>query len=78
MPLAQGFAYFSDHERECSHTLFFFFFFLLFRATPTAHGVSQARDLIGATAAGLQHSNSNARSEPGLRPTPQLTASPDP
>ena len=43
-----------------------FFFF-------TAHGGSQARGLIGTTAAGLHHSHSNARSEPCLRPTPQLT-----
>ena len=33
---------------------------------------------IGATAAGLFHSHSNAGSEPGLRPAPQLTAMPDP
>ena len=42
--------------------VFFFFAFLLFRATPMAYGGSQARDLIGATAAGLYHSHSNARS----------------
>ena len=38
----------------------------------------QARGLIGAIAAGLCHSLSNARSEPCLRPIPQLTAMPDP
>ena len=32
---------------------------LLFRATPKAHGGSQARGQIGATAAGLRHGNSN-------------------
>ena len=53
-------------------------FFLLFRATPTEHGNSQARGLIGAAAAGLRHSHSNARPEPCLRPTPQLTAISDP
>ena len=38
----------------------------LFRAAPAAHGGSQARGLIGATAAGLHHSHSNTRSEPHL------------
>ena len=36
------------------------------------------RGQMGAVAAGLRQSHSNARSEPGLRPTPQLTATPDP
>ena len=40
--------------------------FLLFRATPAAYGSSQARDQIGAAAAGLHHSHSNARSKPRL------------
>ena len=40
-----------------------FFFFLLFRTTPTAHGSSQARDQIGAIAAGLSHSHSKVGSE---------------
>jgi len=57
---------------------FFFLSFCLFRASPEAYGGSQARGLMGATAAGLRHSHSNARSEPHLRPTPQLTATPDP
>ena len=39
-----------------------------------AHGGSQARDRIGATAAGLDHSHSNTRYELHLRPTPQLRA----
>ena len=39
------------------------FFFCLFRAAPSAHAGSQARGLIGAIAAGLHHSRSNARSE---------------
>ena len=56
---------------------FFFFFFFLFRAAPMAYGDSQARGLIGATAAGLCQNPSNARSEPHLQPTPQLTAMPD-
>ena len=37
----------------------------------------EARGQIGATAAGLRRSHSNAGSEPSLRPTPQLTATPD-
>ena len=56
----------------------FFFFFFFFKAAPEAHGSSQARGLIGATAAGHIHSHSNARSEPHLRPIPQLTAAPEP
>ena len=47
-------------------------------ATPVAYGDSQARGLIGTTAAGLYHSHSNTRSEPRLRPTPQFMAKPDP
>ena len=41
-----------------------------------AHGGSQSRGQIGARATGLHHNHSNARSEPHLQPTPQLT--PDP
>ena len=48
-------------------------FFCLFRAAPVAYGGSQARDLIRAVGASLRQSHSNARSEPRLRPTPQLT-----
>ena len=58
--------------------LYIYFVFCPFRATPVAHGVSQARGLIRAVAAGLCQSHSNARSEPRLRPTPQLTAMLDP
>ena len=59
--------------------LFFFFFlsFCLFRATPTAYGGSQARGQMGAIAAGLHYSHSNARSKPRSPPTPQLTATTD-
>ena len=56
----------------------FVFFFLLFRATPMAYGGSQSRGWIRATAAGLCHSHSNARSEPRLWPTPQLMATSEP
>ena len=52
----------------------FFFFFLVFRAALAAHGFSQARGRIRAAAADLRHSHSNSRSEPYLRPTPQLEA----
>ena len=54
------------------------FLFLLFRATPMAYRSSQARGQIGAVAADLPHSHSNGRSEPHLRPAPQLVATPDP
>ena len=59
-------------------TQHFFFFWLFFRATLAAYGGSQARGLIGATAASLCHSHSNARSELCLWPTLQLPATPDP
>ena len=42
-----------------------------------AYGGSQASGLIGATAAGLHHSHSNARSQLHLQTTSQLTATPD-
>ena len=65
-----------------SFVLFLFLFFFVFlsfpRATPAAYGGSQARGLIGAVAAGLHQSHSNAGSEPRLQPTPQLMATPDP
>ena len=59
-------------------TFFFFCLFAISGATPTAHGSSQARGLIGAVATGLHHSRSNAGSELRLQPTPQLTATLDP
>ena len=43
-----------------------------------ANGSSQARGQIGAAAASLHRSHRNAGSEPSLKPTPQLTAMPDP
>ena len=57
--------------------LFFFSFFLFFgpfRDAHVAYGNSQPRGQIRAAAAGLNHSHRNARSQPRLRPTPQLTA----
>ena len=47
-------------------------------ATPVAYGSSQARGQIGAAAARLCLSHSNASSEPPLQPTPQPMAKPDP
>ena len=65
--------------------IFFVFLFVFFVvvvaiswAAPAAYGGSQARGLIGAVAASLRQSHSNAGSEPRLQPTPQLTATPDP
>ena len=52
--------------------------FVFSRATPEAYGSSQARGLIGAVAYSLGQSHSNSGSKPRLRPTPQLTATPDP
>ena len=49
--------------------LFVFCIFAFSRATPVAHGGSQARGLIGAVATGLRQSHSNTESEPRLRPT---------
>ena len=61
------------------HPLFIYLFIFAFsRAALAAYGGSQARCLIGAVAAGLHQSHSNAGSESCLQPTPQLTATPDP
>ena len=46
----------------CQQYVLFCFVFFLFRATPEACGGSQARDLIGATAASCSRSHSNAKS----------------
>ena len=59
-------------------SLFLLFFFLLFSAVPRAYESSQTRGQFGAAAAGLHHSHSNSRSEPTLRPIPQLMATQDP
>ena len=63
-----------QYLQPCFFVLFFFFL----RAAPMAYGDSQARGQVGAVAASLHHSHSNVGSEPHLRPTPQLTATPDP
>ena len=53
-------------------------FFFLSRATLAAYGSSWAKGGIRSVVACLHHSHSNTGSEPGLQPTPQLTAMPDP
>ena len=61
--------------------ILFYLFICLFAiswAAPAAYGGSQARGRIGAVAASLHHSHSHVGSEPHLRPTPQLTETPDP
>ena len=64
-------------DGSCFLVTYFFFSFLflfcLFRAAPVSYGGSQARVLIGAIAAGLYHSHSNAGSlthwmRPGVEP----------
>ena len=67
-----------SHKSSDLEILDFFFVFCPFRATPVAYGSSQARGPIRPVAAGLRQSHSNARSKLRLRPTPQLTAAPDP
>ena len=57
--------------------LLFFCLFAISWAAPAAYGGSQARGRIGAIAASLHQSHSNAGSEPHVQPTPQLTATPD-
>ena len=60
-------------------SLFFFCLFAFFsRAAVVAYGGSQAKGLIGAVAASLHQSHSNAGSKPCLQPTPQLMAILDP
>ena len=50
----------------------------LFMAAPVAYRSSQAKGQIRAAVAGLYQSHSNAKSEPRLQPTPQLTATLNP
>ena len=63
-----------------SNFYLFLLFFLLFRAASAAYGSSQARGPIGAAAAGLYQSHSNAGSKPRqwVKDPPQLTAMLDP
>ena len=72
------------HSQDASffllRLLFFvsFLFFFAFRAILMVYGSSQASGRIGAAAAGLHHSHSNARSKLCLWATPQLMATLDP
>ena len=50
-------------RQKISWNKLYLFFFLLFRATPVAHGSSQARGQIRAAAAGLQYSHSNTQTK---------------
>ena len=64
-------------EKHLIQVFFFFVFLPFFGPLPQHMGGSQARGLIGAVAASLRQSHSNAGSKPRLRPTPQLKATPD-
>ena len=67
-------------ETFCFTVYFLSFFvcvFCLLRASRPME-VPRLQGRIKAIAAGLHHSHSNTGSEPPLRPTPQLTATPDP
>ena len=64
----------TQHALLVSSFFILFFFFLLLMATAAAYGSFQARGRIGAEAAGLRHSHSNARSELHLQPMLQLAA----
>ena len=56
-----------------------FFFFFVFLGLHQEHTVGcQAGGQVGAIVAGLCHSHSNEGSELCLRPTPELTATPNP
>ena len=72
----------STHKGVNILLYFYLFIYLVFlpfsRATPVAHGGSQAKGLIRAGAVGLRQSHNKAISELCLQPTPQLTATLDP
>ena len=70
--------YIYRHTYIYIHTHYYIYIYSLFRATLATYGGSQARGRIGATAASLHHSHSNAGSKPHVQPTPQLMATPDP
>ena len=70
---------FYKHVYSFFLSFFLFFFFLSFDFLglhPRAYGGFLAKGRIGAVAAGLHHSHSNARAKLLLQPTPQLTAMP--
>ena len=63
---------------QCEWNYTMFVCLLCLFGAAAAYGSYQARGRIETVAAGLCHSHSNARSEPHLWPTPQLTAMPGP
>ena len=69
-------------KRKIQLVLFFFVLFCLsfcyFLGRSRGIWISQARGPNGPVATGPRQSHSNAGSEPCLRPSPQLTAMPDP
>ena len=66
-------------RRTYTHPSFFFFFLSFLGPHPRHMEVPRLGvGLIGAVAAGLSQSHSNAGSKLCLQPTPQLTATPDP
>ena len=65
-------------NEESGRVVLSLFLSFFFRAAPMAYGSSPTRGRIRAVTASLHHSRSNAGSELHLRPTPQLTATPDP
>ena len=50
----------SAPDKIASPALYSFIYFCFFGAKPAPYGSSQARGLIGATAAGLRHSNARS------------------
>ena len=64
----------NSHMYYCRSNIYTYFVSL---GPHPQQGSSQTRGGIEAVAAGLRHSHSNARSKPGLRPIPQLTATLD-
>ena len=73
LPLQNLFCYFGPLNCHMNFWICLFIFFFFFRVVPAAHGGSQSRGRIGATAAVLHHSHSNTGSKLCLQPT-QLTA----
>ena len=78
LPPTKSFSFALCYAPHISLFIYLLVFLLFLWATPAVYGGSQARGRIGAVAAGLRQSHSNAGSEPRLGPTPQLTATPDP
>ena len=77
LPLAKTLVLGHTQLQSLLYIYFFFCLFAIFWAAPAAHGGSQARGRIAAIANGLRQSHSSTGSEPRLRPTSQLTATPD-